>query len=443
MFNYVAIDFALADNPPQRITSFTVTQERYAHEIIDIQFRDWDVQYSQVKPGHPVKCTLRGEISDRVFYGYVHDINPQISPGKRFVNVKIIGASFQMKQSRQRVYHDTTATEVVRRIAKSHNFSYEVDEHPRVYPQITQAGITDLQLLSRLAKQCGYTFRIENTAIHFKKLTTDFNAFKDSAPNFIMRNANDPQGSTLYSFNLILSESYKYTDGYKSAVQFGGVDAYTGVASIATNIKRPTTTRVTAETELFDSFATSTVSPNQTVAFYEAAAADERNRFPYRARIQVLGTPNLNPDKPVFLSGIGDVYSGYWMVLSSQHKVIETSPNVFQYTTYLEVGTDSLGAIRKFNAPDLSSPKGIKYRKITPNKRNIPVKHNTVLSKGTGTYKNTNLTQITNRAPISTDAKGVPHSYVADKGKNTNSDTDVKNRTATVITRLRGKGIPI
>lgn len=346
MLNYVGIEFPLSDNPPKRIVSFTVMQDRYAHETIDIKFRDWDVQYNQVKPGQPVILTLRGSGDPRKFYGYVHDINPQITPGGRFVNIRVIGASFQLKQAYQRVWEKCTASTVVKDIAAKNKFSVELDEHPRVYDQIVQPGVSDLQLISRLAKQCGYTFRVENTTIHFKKFTTDYNDLKANAPKFIMRNANDPQGSTLYSFDLVLSESYKHADSYKSAVQVGGVSPLTGKATIATNKKRPKTIRIKKETEIFDSYATEIVAPSQTIAYHEAKAADERNRFPYRAKVEVLGTPQLNPDKPIYLTGLGPVYSGYWMVLSSVHSVVETSPNVFKYTTYLVIGADSLGVAR-------------------------------------------------------------------------------------------------
>jgi phage protein D len=416
MLNYVALDFPLGTNPPQRITQFSLTQERYAHEMITVQFRDWDIQYSNIKPGNPVNCTLRGTDTSREIYGYIHDIRPHITPGARTTEMTIIGASYQLKQANQRVFSNVTATDVIKKIASEHSFSTELDEHPRVYDQVVQPGTTDLQLMTRLAKQCGYTLRIENTAIHFKNLITDFNKYKSNAPHFTMRNANDPQGSTLYSFDLLVSESYKYLDSYKSAIQIGGVDPNSISGAIATNQTRPKTIRTKSEIELFDSYATETVAPSSTIAYYEALSADELNRFPYRARITVLGYPTINPDKPIYLDGLGPDYSGYWIVLSSIHSVIETSPNVFQYTTTLMIGADSLGTARTFNKHDVTKPSPTRIRQITVGKRNVAVKHKTKLVRGTGTTSNTGLSRVTNRATNTRNSNSTPYTYRAGNG---------------------------
>jgi hypothetical protein len=416
MLNYVAIDFPLGTNPPKRITSVTVTQERYAHEMINVQFRDWDIQYSNIKPGNPVICELRGTDSSRKFHGYVHDIRPHITPGGRFTDMTIIGASYQLKQANQRVFQNVTASDVIRKIAAEHSFSTEIDDHPRVYEQITQPGSTDLQLMTRLAKQCGYTLRIENTAIHFKNFVTDFNKYKKSANLFVMRNANDPQGSTLYSFDLLMSESYKYLDSYKSAIQVGGVDPQAITKAIATNQLRPTTIKVKKEIELFDSYATDVVAPGSSIAYYEAKAADERNRFPYRARIKVLGAPTVNPDKPIYLEGLGPDYSGYWIVLSAIHHVVETSPNVFQYTTTLDVGADSLGTVRAFTKHDVTKPSAARIRQITVGKRNVALRHDTQLVKGSSKISNVGLSSVTNRAKDARTSNATPYKFKA-KGK--------------------------
>lgn len=413
MLNYVSFDFPLGTNPPQRITSFTVNQERYAHEMITVKFRDWDMQYSNIKPGNPVTCTLRSTDKSRVFYGYIHDIRPHITPGARFTDMTIIGASYQLKQANQKVFQNVTATDVVKKVASSHGFSVEFDEHPRVYEQIVQPGITDLQLLTRLAKQCGYTLRVENTAIHFKNFITDFNKYKKSADSFVMRNANDPQGSTLYSFDLLLSESYKYLDSYKSAIQVGGVDPLANTLNIATNQSRPTTIKTKSEIELFDSYATDVVAPGSTIAYYEAKAADERNRFPYRARVTVIGSPNIKPDQPVYLEGLGPDYSGYWIVLSAIHSVIETSPNVFQYTTTMDVGADSLGMARAFTKNDVTKPGKTKLRELTFGVRNVPIKHKTKLVRGSSKISNVGLSSVTNRSKGTKALNATPYVYKA------------------------------
>ena len=372
MFNYISIDFPNSERPPQRISYFYLNQDRYAHEVAVVKFKDWDVRYNYIKPGDPVRCLLRGQDSSREFIGYIHDIKPDISPGKQFVEMTLIGASYKLKQARQRVYYDTTASEVVKQIAKANNFSYAyVKDHPRVYPQIVQAGHTDLELMTKLAKQCGYTLRIQNTSVFFEPLTAEYTRGRSSSPSFVMREANSPKGSTLYSFKLLLGESVKYLDSYKSNAQVGGVDPYTGKATVVVNQDKPTITREISTIEFFDSFATNITAPGETASAYEAYAIDQRNRFPYRANVEVVGTADVTPDKPVYLSGIGGEYSGYWIVLSVQHRIVEESPNILRYTTVMQVGTDSLGSANVWEDNLLvPSPEVVRQRELIAGQRN-------------------------------------------------------------------------
>ena len=437
MFNYVSISFPLSQNPPQRVSSFTLKQERYAHEIIKVRFRDWSVRYVNVKPGDPVKCVLRGKSSSREWVGYVHEIKPNITPSANFTEVTFIGASYRLKQARQRVFEKITASDIVKKIADEYGFTAYVEDHPRVFDQVIQAGQTELQLMSRLAKQCGYSLRVENTSIYFHSLTHDFTEKRDAALKFQMTDANDPGGSTLYSFNLVLGDSIAFKDSYKSAVQVGGVDPTSKVSSLVTNA-RENTLNETSATEFFDSFSTNTVAPGFQAAAYEAKAADERNRFPYRARIQIIGTPEIKPDQPIYLEGIGPNYSGYWVVLYTEHSVVEQSPNVLKYTTILDVGSDSIGQADVWKGKTITSPSDVRVRTLVPNTRNVPANTASVLTEGTGTYSNTGFTEVSNRA---TTANVKPYVWIAVNATDSPSNMDVRNRPEAVIRRLESRGV--
>ena len=437
MFNYVSVSFPLSQNPPQRISSFTLKQERYAHEIIKVKFRDWGVRYTSVKPGDPVRCVLRGKNNSRDWVGYVHEIKPNITPSANFTEVIFIGASYRLKQAKQRVFENITASNIVRQIASEYGFTAQVEDHPRIYDQVAQAGHTELQLMSRLAKQCGYSLRIENTSIYFHSLTHDFTDTRDAALRFKMSDANDPTGSTLYSFNLILGDSIAYNDSYKSAVQVGGVDPAGQNSSLVTN-QRLNTLNESSATEFFDSFATNVVAPGFQVAAYEAKAADERNRFPYRARIQIIGTPEIKPDQPIYLEGIGSNYSGYWIVLYTEHSVVESAPNVLKYTTILDVGADSIGQADVWRGEVITSPSSVRVRTLVPDTRNVPPNTSSVLSGGTGTYNNSGFTEVTNRETASNVR---PHVWVAAAASDSANNIDVRNRPEAVVRRLAARGV--
>lgn len=440
MFNYLSLNFPLSQNPPKRITSFVLHQDRYAHEMATVILRDWDVQYSNVKPGDPVECIMRGVDGNRDFVGYIHSIRPSITPKTRMTEIDIIGASYVLKQPRQRVFENTTADQVVAKIAADNNFAVDIDAHPRVYTQIVQPGISDFQFISRLAQQCGYTFRIENTTLHFKSLVKDFNNYKSTAQNFVMRESGDPKGHSLYSFDLILGESIKYYDAHKSAVQVGGVDVVSGQLAIYTNQVRPTTISTQATTEFFDSYKTDIVAPGTEIAKSEAKAADERNRFAYRAQIEVIGTPNIGPDQPIYLTGLGSNYSGYWIVIAAQHHIVETSQNVFKYTTLLQIGSDSLGSANPLSTNYIESPNPIKIRKLVPGAENKVVSKKSTLTTGSTKYNNVGFSKMTKRPKLVKTSRNTSSTWVSATPSSKTAVTTASNTTA-VQNRLKKMGV--
>jgi phage protein D len=339
-----------------------------------------------------------------------------------------------MKQEKQRVFSNVTATDVVKLIAKEYGFKADADAHPRVYPQISQPGISDFQLLARLAQQCGYTMFIDNTTIKFKNVTTDYNKHRDNAEKFTVREANDPAGSTLYSFNLTLGESVRYADAYKSSVQVNGVDPLSKVISSITNQTRNTTLRKKANTEIFDNYATDTVAPTSDAAYYEALSADERNRFPYRANVQVIGAPSITPGMPIYLDGLHSLYDGYWVVLSCEHHIDQTTNNnILKYTCFVEIGIDSLRGANKLNNVSIDKPATIKKRAIVPGVRNTPTLNSSRLTQGTDKYTNY-LSDITTRAKGSEYDNKKGHFWVFD-GQTTTEYVTKKTKSNLSILR--------
>lgn len=225
-----------------------------------------------------------------------------------------------------------------------------------------------------------------------------------------MRSMSSPEGSTIYSFQPIIGESVDFDDATKAAVAISGVDRFSNESLSITKQKRNKKTRKKQQIEFFDHFDASVVANDVETAGYEASAAEERNAFPYRAIVEVLGDPDLRPDMPVFLEGVGQTYSGYWTILQTEHKIIEEERNRQRYTTVLTVGVDSLGTANTWSdnktivAPDYA-PK----HTIVPNKKqtvvvpktglNTTAKALTPQSKGSfGSLKNRTKPASNNRS---------------------------------------------
>ena len=383
MSSVVLVNFPETTFGPQIVYSLELIQERYAHEIINIVFKDWDIQADVISPGNPVQISLFGATDLRQIYGYVHHIVPNRTPGTSYTEVVIIGASFPFKKPAQVIYTNITADQVVQQIAQKHGFVCYSVPHPRVYPTIAQGGDSDWSLMARLAKQCGYLLRAENTEIYFQPMLEDFTRYREEALIFSMRTSSDPRGSTLYSFTPEIGESIPYDDATKAAVAVTGVDKLASVPGIMSHTKqrRDRTTKRKAQIEFFDQFNVNTVVQDPETAKYEAEAADSRNSFPYRASAEVLGYSSLRPGLPVYLEGVGE-FSGYWTVLQANHMVVEEEMNRHRYTTVLELGTDSFGGANRGNDnKSVTKPAETPKRTIIPGVKQTKRVPKTALTK--------------------------------------------------------------
>lgn len=377
MFNYVSVNMPTNQVQFKRVYRAQVKQQNYEHDYARIYFRDWGLSPKQAKPGTPISYKLAG----KEYFGYIHDIKNVQETGKHFTEVGVIGASYVMRQASQTVYKNMTADQVVVKIAKKYGFAYKVVPHKRVYPQIAQAGLTDWELMVKLAKQCGYFLRAENTELYFQPLLQDFEELIYEARRFVKNDAGFKDMHPLYTFKPIMGETLAHHGADKSATSIAGVDPFTGKYFKYTTQKRSETTRAVSQPELFDRHATDVVVNSYTSAVSEAISADEKSRFPYSAEAEVIGTANLRPGMPVYLDGVGSEYSGYWTILRVEHYAVETELNKQRFTTRLTVGTDSLGAVADQKYP--TRPPAKPVRKITPNIKNTKIIPKTII-KATG-----------------------------------------------------------
>lgn len=367
MSSLVSVYFPNTRVQPERVYEMTYRQKNYEHDFAKLYFRDWNLDVTKVKPGSPMQLTVQG----REFVGYVHDIKANRDSKSNFTEVSFIGASYVMRQASQQTYKNVTASMVAEKIAKKYGFSYKIVPHPRVFPQLSQAGMTDWEFLVKLAKQCGYFMRVTSTSLYFQPILQEFDEKIGEAPKYTQIDAGFKSQFPLYSFSPRVGETLTHQGADKSAVSIAGVNPETGQYFKYTKQRRGTTTRAISQPELFDKHATATVAPSYEAAVYEAISADEKSKFPYVAEAEILGNSTVSPGSPIYLDGLGNKYSGYWTVLEVEHHVVEESLNQYRFTTELHVGTDSLGASNTAKYP--AAPSGRTRRSISPAVRNTRI----------------------------------------------------------------------
>ena len=419
MSNYASVDLPTSQSVLSRIYSVSYRQQNYEHDYAKIMFRNWGLSPSQAKPGTPIAVTLRG----KTMYGYIHDVKSVQDNNRNFTQVGFIGASYVMRQTSQKIYKNVSADQVVKEIAKKYGFAYRVVQHPRVVPQISQAGMTDWEFMVKLAKQSGYLLRAENTALYFQPILQDFGDKITEAEKFDKNDAGFKSLKPMYSFKPTVGETLSHFDTDKSAVSVAGINPETGEYFKYTKQRRSMTTRSISQPELFDRHATTVVVNNYDAAVSEAYSADTKSAFAYMAEAEVIGSVNLRPGLPVYLGNVGKEYSGYWTVLGVEHYIIEESLNQQRHTTRISVGSDSLGEVIIGNS--VMKPSSQPIRNIIPNVRNTQEKPGTILyspSLHLSPNMNSALVNRTNRPDLAskTLAKTV--------WKSTHGDLSIKKR---------------
>lgn len=339
MLKFIDVEFPLTNNPPRRVSICNWSQRRYQHDMGKIRFADWNPDPASITQGTPIKITFTRGGTQKTHYGYIHHVTHTRTGDQSYVDIHVIGASYVMRQAAQKVYTNSTASAVVQQIATNHKFSYDVFPHPRVYPQIISPGYTEWELMVNLARKSGYTLRSEGSSIFFKPLTEDYVNMIDLAKEFVVTTPGSLTPPTLYSITPLVGESLEYEDAYKAAVAVSGQDPNSKVKFAVINPRQADSVRERVNPELFDRYDVKTSANSYSAAIHEVQAAQENNRFPYRAFAVVVGTPDLRPDMPIKLTGVNSDLDGHWIIIEANH-VVEDG----MYTTELEIGLDSLGA---------------------------------------------------------------------------------------------------
>lgn len=412
----------LSRNP--MVLSVKIKQERYNHDTGVITFKDWNLSESIIQPGSPILITLnsaRYGVSKSI-PGYVHHVKKTMNLEQRLTQVFFIGSSYVMKQKTEKVWKRVTLSQVARQIAKKYKFAADITSHPRVFAQLAQHGESDWEFLVKCAKKCGYLFRVDRTTLIFKPIDEYYRKYAQHSHVYTLPNlATDAStiiGATMHSFTPIFGETIPYPDATKSAKSYSGVNPITKKSHKYSNQKTPKSKRQKVKPAIFDSFDTSVVAPGLDVAKSHAEAFSEMNKFPYRAMAEVIGNPDIMPGVPVYLNGIGNDFSGYWVPLAVEHLIHGVMNIDYKYVVSMEVGIDSLGPSNNSFLKNLSVPLPSYSNQvyIEPNIRQVKNLDEPILKTSfipTKPQYSINFGKIVNKAIDTTTERNESYSYWA------------------------------
>lgn len=155
------------------------------HDRLVLHFKGHpNIKKSALVSGDPVEFTFRsGKITSK-WVGHVDHIEqPNTFQGGN-TDVWCVGASWDLKNSSQKVHRNVTADQVVTYIARQNGKQAITQRHPRVRDTISQSGQSYWKFLVSLAKTTGFVLRAENATILFMSKDKIYQTKKGSAPYF-------------------------------------------------------------------------------------------------------------------------------------------------------------------------------------------------------------------------------------------------------------------
>jgi hypothetical protein len=187
---------------PQRKVSFPLSpsfnltfltakleQEFDSHDRLVIKFAGKiEDALNFISSGDPVKFEYAGAGNKATWVGYVHKIMPS-TVKENATTVICLSPTYLLKTTKQKIYKNVTADQIVQKICKQYGLKAVTQRHPRVFSTIGQAGQSDWQLLRRLAKQTGFGLKITGTTVYFMSKNKLSAASAARAPYFFKENA--------------------------------------------------------------------------------------------------------------------------------------------------------------------------------------------------------------------------------------------------------------
>lgn len=160
-------------------------QDPEEHDRLVLHFKGTPLNKKQpIVGGDPVVFTYSTGKLTSTWHGYIHSI-PQTNTWQGGnTDVVCVGASYVLKDTDQKIYTNSTADQVVAKIAKANGMEPITQRHPRVKASFVQAGQSYWQVLKRLAKTTGFALFCVNNTIFFMSKDKIYQNKKASAPYF-------------------------------------------------------------------------------------------------------------------------------------------------------------------------------------------------------------------------------------------------------------------
>jgi phage protein D len=268
--------------------------------------------------------------------------------GSLQLKVEALGEAILLhRNSRTRVFENVRRSDVIRTLANEGGWSgdlADIQETPIVYPRIAQGGLTDAQLLMRLARLEGFEFYVDHTGFHWHARRID------ARPSRVLWYYTDPGAGDILDFNVendITARPGRVRRQGRDLVEGADIDEHADDASTAGQprlapfriIVDPETRQTRQEALTGSEEVRPTTAPNAASAQREAAGRFRRiQQTAVKMKASIIGDPSLLAKTVVQLAGIGTRLSIRYYVKTVEHIIGGDG-----YTCELEMVSDGDG----------------------------------------------------------------------------------------------------
>lgn len=288
-----------------------------------------------------------------VAWGYPGNMSPtrvvvvQRITGGVELKVECLAESILLhRETRSRVFESVRRSDVARQIAREGGYvddRVDVEDTPVVHPRIAQAGLTDAQLLMRMARQEGFEFYVDQTGFHWHRRRVG------EAPVRVLHYYTDPNAGDVLDFNVendVTARPGRIRRRGRDPLEGADIDEHADDESDAERtVMSPVRIIVDRETRArrVDQ-RTGTEEVRPTTAISAAQARREAvGRFrrvqqtAIKMKMTVIGDPTLLAKTVVLVRGMGTRLSTRYYVKSVEHSIGSG------YTCSLELVSDGDG----------------------------------------------------------------------------------------------------
>jgi len=317
---------------------------------------DW---IKSMRPGTPITVTYWGTPSTRagwreglnfrvnIFYGYVNSVRLISDAEGTYIRELIcVAASRVFRKTEQRTFTDMSAAEIVKQIGAQFNFRVVTEQHGLRKGTVIQSGESNWKLMTRLAKQTGYTLRVEATTIYFLPIRSMIVGKIYNRPIVFRDYSFGEDRPNVESIDSWVGDTSDDPDNLTYTAQATFVDPMTGETQTESSTPDSMFTGGMRSKGAYIANVKNQTFFSRKEAALAAKGQADRGLMAIDVKMTVVGDPWIDPYRPARLELKDRNLSGYWLVKEVTH--VFTKGDNASYVSNVVVSTDAVTGFSKY-----------------------------------------------------------------------------------------------